>query len=329
MTIYLSATDIAGMHQTGIVGIADYVDAVEAAYRDQGLSQFQILPRQNFYVERPEAKRPGSLKVGGGMLAGVGVMGSSMYSTGYGEMNLWAIAFSTKTGQVDGIVHGHLVGRMKTGATAAVAARHMARPDARVVAIIGTGDQAETQLMGLAAVRPITDARIFSRNSDNRAAFIAWAEKALPNVKSRATATAREAIEGADIVVTVTNSKEPVLDAAWIAPGAHCNFVGAHYPKQREVDAAVLKRGKVVVDDLDQAWNEKGELLIPLEAGEITRDIVLGDLGSVITGRVKPRTAPEDITIFLSGGTALEYMGASSMLIRKAKAAGLGLDLPE
>ena len=82
-------------------------------------------------------------------------------------------------------------------------------------------------------------------------------------------------------------------------------------------------------DDLDQAWNEKGELLMPLAAGEIDRDIVLGDLGSVIAGRVHPRSRAEDITIFLSGGTALEYMGASAMLIRKAKAAGLGLNLPE
>jgi ornithine cyclodeaminase/alanine dehydrogenase-like protein (mu-crystallin family) len=329
MTIYLSASDIAQMHESGLVGITDYIAAVEAAYRDQGLERFQILPRQNFYVERPGEKRPGSLKVGGGMLGGVGVMGTSMYATGYGEMNLWAIAFSTRTGEVEGIVHGRLVGRMKTGATAAVAASHMAREDARIVGLIGSGDQAETQLMGLAAVRPIAEARVYSRTPERRKAFEAWAAKAVPSVRTRAAASAREAVEGADIVVTVTNSKEPVLDAAWIAAGAHCNFIGAHYPKQREVDAAVLKRGRIVVDDLDQAWNEKGELLMPLEAGEIDRDIVLGDLGSVIAGRVKPRRNQDDITIFLSGGTALEYMGASSMLIRKATAAGLGLALPE
>jgi ornithine cyclodeaminase len=329
MTIYLSATDVARMHETGLIGIADYVEAVEAAYRDQGQENFQILPRQNFYVERTDGKKPGSLKIGGGKLGGVGVMGSSMYATGYGEMNLWAIAFSTTTGEVEGIVHGHLIGRMKTGATAAVAARHMARPDARVAAIIGTGDQAETQLMGLAAVRPVSEARIYSRNADNRAAFVAWAAKALPNVRTHTVTSAQAAVDGADIVVTVTNSKVPVLEASWIAPGAHCNFVGAHYPKQREVDAAVLKRGRIIVDDLDQAWNEKGELLMPLEAGEITRDIVLGDIGSVIAGRVKARTSPTDITIFLSGGTALEYMGSSAMLIRKAKIAGLGLNLPE
>jgi alanine dehydrogenase len=329
MTIYLSATDIARMHDSGLVGIADYIEAVEAAYRDQGIERFQILPRQNFYVDRPGAKRPGSLKIGGGMLGGVGIMGTSMYATGYGEMNLWAIAFSTATGEVEGIVHGRLIGRMKTGATAAVAARHMARPDARVVGMIGTGDQAQTQLMGLAAVRPISEARVHSRNPDNRAAFAAWAAKAVPGVRTWGVDSAREAVEGADIVVTVTNSKEPVLDAAWIAPGAHCNILGAHYPKQREIDATTLKRGRVVVDDLDQAWNEKGELLMPLEAGEIGRDIVLGDLGSVIAGRIAPRTGPKDITIFLSGGTALEYMGASSMLIRKATAAGIGIALPD
>jgi ornithine cyclodeaminase/alanine dehydrogenase-like protein (mu-crystallin family) len=317
------------MHETGLVSIADYIDAVEAAYRDQGLNNFQILPRQNFYVERLDGKKPGSLKIGGGRLGGVGVMGSSMYATGYGEMNLWAIAFSTKTGEVEGIVHGHLVGRMKTGATSAVAAKHMARPDARIVGLIGTADQAQTQLLGLAAVRPISEVRVYSRSADNRKAFVEWASKKLPKIKIHAVESARTAVEGADIVVTITNSKVPVIEAGWISPGAHCNFVGAHYPKQREVDAAVLKRGRVVADDLAQAWNEKGELLMPLEAGEITRDIVIGDLGSVIAGKIRPRSSASDITIFLSGGTALEYMGSSAMLVRKAKAAGLGLELPE
>lgn len=329
MTIYLSASDIARMHEEELVSIADYIEAVEAAYRDQGLARFQILPRQNFYVERGGGKKPGSLKVGGGMLKGVGVMGASMYATGYGEMNLWTIAFSTATGEVDGIVHGRLVGRMKTGATAAVATRHMAREDARIVGILGTGDQAETQLMGLAAVRPIAEARVYSRSAENRARFEAWANRAVPRVRTRAVTSPREAVEGVDIVVTVTNAKEPVLDANWIAEGAHCSFIGAHYPDRREVDAATLKRGRVVVDDLDQAWNEKGELLIPLEAGEIARDIVLGDLGSVIAGEVKPRRRPKDITMFLSGGTALEYMGSTAMLIAKAKAAGIGLALPD
>lgn len=324
MTIFINEAHLRTLHDSGAVTMADYVAAVEAAYRDQGLGEFQILPRQNFWVERPGQAKPASLKVGGGMLKNVGVMGCSLYSTGYGGgMNLWITLYSALHGGVEAILHGP-IGPMKTGATSAVAAKYMARPEAATVALIGTGDQARTQLMGLMVVRPITHLRVFSRAAENRDAFAAWARASFPQLSVQAASSAQAAVEGADIVVTVTNSKTPVIEGSWLATGAHCAFIGAHYPEQREVDGATLKRGRIVVDDLDQAFHEKGEILIPLKAGEIARDIVLGDIGSVITGKLQPRRDAQDITMFLSGGTALEYMGASAMLARKAKAAGLG-----
>ena len=327
MTIFINEAHLRSLHDSGAVTMADYVDAVEAAYRDQGLGEFQILPRQNFWVKRPGTSRPASLKVGGGMLQNVGVMGCSLYSTGFGgSMNLWITLYSAVHGGVEAILHGP-IGPMKTGATSAVAAKYMSRPDSATVALIGSADQARTQLMGLMVVRPITHLRVYSRATENREAFAAWAGKTFPQLKVQAATSAQAAVEGADIVVTVTNSKTPVIEGSWIAPGAHCNFLGAHYPEQREVDGATLKRGRIVVDDLDQAFHEKGEILIPLKAGEITRDIVLGDIGSVITGKLQPRRNPQDITMFLSGGTSLEYMGASAMIARKAKAAGLGQTL--
>lgn len=327
MTVFLNDSHIQALHDSGAVTMSDYVAAVEAAYRDQGTGDFQILPRQNFWIERPGQAKPGSLKVGGGLLKNVGVMGCSMYATGYGGgMNLWVTLYSAVHGGVEAILHG-AIGPMKTGATSAVAAKYMARPKAATVALIGTGEQARTQLMGLMAVRPITTVRVFSRRAENRDRFAAWARERFPQLSVQPTSTAQAAVEGADIVVTVTNSKTPVIEADWIAPGAHCNFIGAHYPEQREVDGATLKRGRVVVDDIDQAFHEKGEILIPLKAGEITRDIVLGDIGSVITGKLVARRHADDITMFLSGGTALEYMGASAMLARKAREAGFGQEL--
>ena len=328
MTIFLNDDNIRQLHDSGAVTMADYVDAVEAAYRDQGTGDFQILPRQNFWMERPGEKRPGSLKLGGGLLKNVGVMGCSMYSTGYGGgMNLWVTIYSAVTGDVEAILHSGQIGPRKTGATAAVAAKHMARKDATVAALIGTGDQARTQLMGLMVVRPLRELRVFSRNAEGRDAFAAWARQSFPTLKVVAATSGEAALDGADIVVTVTSSKTPVIEAGWIAKGAHCNFIGAHYPEQREVDEAVLKRGRIVVDDFDQAFHEKGELIIPLKAGAIDRDIVLGDIGSVIAGKLAPRATAQDITIFLSGGTSLEYMGACAMLARKAKAVGLGQTL--
>ena len=324
MTIFINEKHIAELHDRGLASMADYVAAMEGAYGDQGAGDFDILPRQNFYVPLADKPRPASLKIAGASLRGVGVMGASLYSGGYGGMNLWVTLYSTITGKVLAILHGHAIGRMKTGATAAMAAKQMARKDAEVVGMLGSANQAETQLLGLAAVRHIKALKVYSPTREHLEAFAAWAERAIPGLEVTIADSAEGAVRDVDILVTITNSRTPVLDADWIAPGTHCSHVGAHYPDQREIDGATLKRGYVIVDDVDQAFNEKGEILIPLEAGEITRDHVRGCIGDVLAGRIPGRETDDQITMFLSGGTSLEYMGASAMLYEKARAAGLG-----
>jgi ornithine cyclodeaminase len=118
-----------------------------------------------------------------------------------------------------------------------------------------------------------------------------------------------------------------VLEGAWIAPGTHCNFVGMHYPEAREVDTDAIRSGRVIVDDVDQAWGEKGEIIIPMAAGEIARQHVAGDIGSVIAGKIAGRRDAGEITVFCSGGTALEYVGASAMVYEAARKAGIGQSL--
>lgn len=327
MTIFINEKHIAELHDRGLASMADYVAAMEGAYGDQGAGNFDILPRQNFYVPLAEKTRPASLKIAGASLRGVGVMGASLYSGGYGGMNLWVTLYSTATGKVLAILHGHDIGRMKTGATAAMAAKQMARTDAEVVGMLGSADQAETQLLGLCAVRDIKALKVYSPTRDHLEAFAGWAQGAIPGLAVTMADKPEDAVRDVDILVTITNSPTPVVKADWIAPGTHCSIIGAHYPDRREIDGATLARGYVIVDDLDQAFNEKGEILIPLEAGEITRDHVKGCIGDVLAGRVPGRTGDDQITMFLSGGTSLEYMGACAMLHEKAKAAGLGQEL--
>ena len=324
MTIFINESHVAALIDQGHATMADFIAAVEAAYTDQGRGEFDILPRQNFVIDVPGRKAKGSLKIGGGSLRGVGVMGASLYSGGYGGMNLWITLYAAATGKVLAILHGATIGQMKTGATAAMAAKYLARENARTVGILGSSDQARTQLLGLAAVRDIEAVRIHSPTPDHREAYAAWAGDTLPHLDVTAVGSAEEAVRDVDILVTVTNAHEPILDGGWIAPGTHCSVIGAHYPKRREIDTQTLLKGHVIVDDLDQAFHEKGEILIPLEAGEITRDHVKGCIGDVITGKVAGRTSDAQITMFLSGGTALEYMGVSAMLHEKAMEAGIG-----
>jgi ornithine cyclodeaminase len=195
------------------------------------------------------------------------------------------------------------------------------------VGIIGTGQYARTQLLGLAAVREIRELRCYSRTAENCTRFAEWARGAVPGLAVTAVDSGRAAAEGADIVVTVTTSRAPVLEGAWLSPGTHCNLVGMHYPEARETDTEVIRRARVVVDDLDQAWGEKGEIIIPMAAGEIAREHVVGDIGSVIAGKIAGRRDAKEITVFCSGGTALEYVGASAMVYEAAQKAGIGQSL--
>jgi ornithine cyclodeaminase/alanine dehydrogenase-like protein (mu-crystallin family) len=240
---------------------------------------------------------------------------------------MWIMLFSAVNGDLLAILHGREMSLWKTGATAAVAARHMARADAKTAALIGTGYFARTQLLGLAAVRPLARVLCYSRDAMKCQAFVAWARAQLPGVLIEAAASAEAAVRGADIVVTVTTSPKPVLEGAWLASGVHCNVMGQHDPRAREVDSAAVAESRVVVDSFAQAWNEKGEILIPLAEGRIAKDHVLGELGDVVAGRLKPRSGDADKTMFCSGGTALEYMGTCAMLLETARAAGVGQEL--
>jgi alanine dehydrogenase len=325
--LYLGPDDITLLHAEGIVRMLDYVTAIEAGYRDKGQGGVQVLPRINLWAdEKLQGARPRSLKVAGALLRGVGVMGTVAYSAGYGggQIDLWIELFSATSGEMLAILHSQDLSLWKTGATAAVAAKHMSRPDSAIVAMIGTGRFARTQLTGLMAVRRISELRCYSRGKDGLNTFAEWARQVLGNVRVRCAANPRDAVEGADIIVTVTTSKEPVLEGDWIASGAHCNAIGMHYPEMREVDTRAVQRSQVIVDDLDQALQEKGELLIPMRDGEIDRAHILGDLGDLMAGRVALRTRPDAITMFCSGGVALEYMASCLMIYRKAEAAGIG-----
>jgi alanine dehydrogenase len=325
MTLFLDEHHIAALERSGAITMRDLVDAVERAYRQQGEKAVQLLPRHNFWFDR-SSTRGKSLKLGGAALPGIGATGVTAYTAGFrpGYIDLWIQLFSTTTGELLALCHGKALSQMKTGATAAVAARHMARPDARIVGLIGTGSFAETQLTGLAAVRPLAEVRCFSRSRDGRESFVARMRSVLPGIELHAVDDARAAVAGADIAVTVTTSRVPVLEGSWLDRGTHCNLVGAHYPEAREVDSAAVRRARVVVDDLDQAWGEKGEIMIPLAAGEISRDHVVGDLGSVVAGTVAGRTSADEITMFCSGGAALEYVGACTLLYERARATGVG-----
>lgn len=218
------------------------------------------------------------------------------------------------------------LGQIRTGAASGVATKYLARQDATVAAVIGSGFQALTQLEAVAAVRQLSEVRVFSRKKEKREEFARRAAADF-NLNVHAVETARECVEGADIVVTMTSSREPVFEASWIAPGAHINAAGSNWANRRELPAeVVLDRGAVVaVDSVEVAKIESGDLLIPLaERGSAAFPAV--ELSAIVSGGLPGRTSAGQITIFKSNGLAVEDIAVAGYIYEESLRRGLGLN---
>lgn len=332
MTLYLGPRDLERLFGEGIVTPLDCVDAVAASFREHGAGSSEQLPRHILWADAGRTTpRDRALKLSASMMRDSRVFGASVYSTHYtpGEVEMWNLVFDGASGRMAGVIHGKVLSLWKTAATAAVATRSLARAEASRVALIGSGRYALAQLACLAAVRRITSVRCHSRDPARLAAFVERAGTALPSVSITAASSARAAVADADIVTTITTSPTPVLQGAWLAAGTHVNAMGQHAPHAREVDGALVQDARVVVDTLEQALIEKGELLIPLAEGAITREHIAAELGAIVAGRTPGRRSAAETTLFCSGGTALEYMTLARMVINRARQAGVGRDLEQ
>jgi alanine dehydrogenase len=221
-------------------------------------------------------------------------------------------------------IEANHLGQIRTGAATGVATKHMAREDASVAAIIGSGFQARTQLEAVAAVRKLREVRVWSRKKEKREEFVGRCAADL-HLNVRAVETARECVEGADIVVTATSSKEPVLQAAWIAPGAHVNAAGSNWAERRELPTElILDRAAVIaVDSVEVGKIESGDLLIPArERGIETLPAV--ELSGIVTGRTAARSAAREITVFKSNGLAAEDIAVGGWVYEEVLRRGLG-----
>ncbi|HEY1751981.1 MAG TPA: ornithine cyclodeaminase family protein [Caulobacteraceae bacterium] len=212
---------------------------------------------------------------------------------------------------------------IRTAAASGLATRLLAREDAGDLAILGSGEQARSHLEAMLAVRPIRRVRVWSRTAAHAAAFAA-AQGARHGLAIETAPDPRAAVEGADIVCTLTASRTPVLEGAWLAPGAHVNAAGASRPDATELDTEAVVRARYFVDYRDSTVREAGDYLAALAAGAITPDHILAEIGEVASGAKPGRRAADEITIFRSLGIAAEDLAAAHYVLEAAQAAGAG-----
>jgi ornithine cyclodeaminase len=215
---------------------------------------------------------------------------------------------------------------IRTAAASAVATRALAREDAGVLAILGTGEQADTHIEALVQVRPLRALRLWGRSPD-KAHALAARHANLP-VAVEVCETARAAVEGADIICTLTASAEPILEGRWLAPGTHINLVGASRRNAREADVEVVTRARFFVDLRTSASAEAGEWYHAMQAGLVSESHILAEIGEVLAGTAAGRVTDTDITVYKSVGMAAQDLAAAHVIYERAVVDGIGTHVP-
>jgi ornithine cyclodeaminase/alanine dehydrogenase-like protein (mu-crystallin family) len=252
-----------------------------------------------------------------------GAMGFKTYTVFRSGMRTLVMLFSSQDGHLLSLVEADLLGRMRTGATSGLATKYLAPPDASVVGLIGAGRQAYMQVLGVCAVRQVRAVYVYSRRLVECEKFCSELMHRL-SIEVVPVASARQAIENADIVITATTSPEPVLPGDWLKSGCHINAIGSNWPNRRELDLATLQRSSVIVtDSKEQARSEAGDFIIPANEGLFDWSRV-SDLSDVVAGHGPTRELASDITLYKSVGIALEDVATAAHVYSLALERGLG-----
>ena len=235
---------------------------------------------------------------------------------------------NSKTGEICSILDGTYLTQLRTGAVSGAATDLLARQDASIFALIGTGGQAESQLEAILNVRDIKEVRVYGRDKEKAEKFVDKVKEKLENqfdFKIFATDSSKEAIENADIITCVTTSKNPVFDGKYVKKGAHINGVGSYTPDMQEIDPYVLINGdKIYVDTRDGVLNESGDFIIPIKENQFSESDVTGELGELILGKIKGRENEDEITIFKTVGSGVLDVVTAKRIYDKAVEKGIG-----
>jgi len=231
--------------------------------------------------------------------------------------------FDGATGVPTAILDASAITAVRTAAVSAVATRTLAREDACVLAILGAGVQGRAHLRALLPVREFADLRVYSPTQAHAQAIVAGGDG-----RARVVSSAEDAVRGADVVVTATSAREPVLRRAWLEPGAHVNAVGASMPSVRELDVDTVAACALFCDSRESLRNEAGEYRLALEQGAIPgENHVRGELGEVLAGSAPGRLHADELTVFRSLGLAVEDLAAAGRAVARARELGIGTEV--
>lgn len=232
------------------------------------------------------------------------------------------------TGHPEALLEGEALGAIRTGATSAVATDLLARRSSRTLAVLGTGVQARTQVLGVCRVRPIETVRVYGRDPDSVRRFAAGVTGLVQSpVEVVVEKTPGAAVGRADVVCTATSSSTPVFADRELRAGVHINGVGSVSPSMAEIPHRTIARALLVVDDRGSALAAAGDVIQAIEQGAITADHIHGALGELLLGRIGGRSSPDQVTVFKSVGLAMQDVVAASLAYQRAASRGIGREV--
>ena len=237
------------------------------------------------------------------------------------------LLFDATDGVLRAVLDASAITAIRTAAVSGLATRVLAREDATVLAIIGTGVQARAHVESILAVRPIATIRVASRDTGRATAFVADLTDRY-DCEFVVSASVQAAVRHADVVCTVSNSRTPILMGAWLAPGTHVNAVGSSVKDARELDASAVAMSRLYCDARQSILAESGDFLIAKAEGAVDDSHVIGELGEVLTGAVGGRTSAEQVTLFKSLGLGIEDLSAANYVYARAVDQGVGIQVP-
>ncbi len=317
MTLLLSESDV---RQVLTMPVA--LEAVELAFHDLAEGTFILHGRRRIHTPNK-----GFLHYMAAADFNNGYEGLKIYSYANGAIRFLLPLFRWETGELAALIEADHLGRVRTGAASGVATKFMARPDARTVALIGTGTQAPTQVEAVCAVRPIERVRVYGRKEEKKKKFAKQLEERV-KLPVEPVDSCELAVRGADVVITMTTSAHPVVESSWLAPGAHINAAGSNLSHKCELDGETVRQaGVIAVDSIEQSKIEAGDL-IQVFGGDAGRWSRVVELAQVVSGRTPGRHDRDEITLFKSNGVAIEDVAVAAKVYELAKKQGLGREVP-
>jgi len=315
LPIYLTEADVGRL-----VTVKDAIAALEELFATWGQPSTTNLPRQRALLAGA------AFNLMGAAYGAKGVHGLKAY-TGVKGGQFHTLLYSSLDGRLMAMIEADLFGQMRTGAASGIATKLLANAGACTLGVIGAGKQSRTQIAAVCAVRPITRVKVYSRTAQQREAFVRSMENEL-SVEVLPARSAEACVAEADVVVTITNSAEPVCRVEWLAVGAHVNVAGANASGRREVDAETVLRAAIkATDHVEQAKVEAGEFRELVAAGKLAWSAIR-ELGEFATGKASGRSSPSELTLFKSLGIALEDVAFAELVYQRALAARAGRPIP-